>query len=223
MFEPLDQLFIATIIRNKFAKEIEFYMKKSLEYTFDLNVDNATAKVNNVKATNIKTKKISTKNCLMIGIYDITKKTFIFSPIKDLFYETLIKKNDYFYDSFDTLKKLFSNRNLNIREDYHYIIPYLCSIISPDKFNVVRFYSEGYIGYCLIELNYPLNLKKLNNDLEIYHSFYQVYIKSTSKSTQNVSRAIAIKTPFKKNNSKSHYNTYIKKFISHMARTKLKS
>jgi hypothetical protein len=187
-----------------------------------LDLDVATAKKTSIKITNLKTKKVSEVYCLMIGIFDTSKNVFMFSSYKDVIYENLIKRTDYFHDSLSTLKKLFSNRTINITKEKHYIIPYLHAILAPNKLNVVRFTSNSFIGYCLIELNYPLTLYSFEKDLNSYR--YYLELAQTLSNKQKLSRPLSInKQNMNKQNmtNKSHKYKDIKKFVSRMKRTKL--
>jgi hypothetical protein len=232
MFDELDNIFFLSLINGEFAKQVEFYIKKSLEYNFDLEPDIVTSKKDTIKMTNLKTKKVSETSCFMIGIFDTTTNVFAHSAYKNIFYENLIKTN-YFNDSMSTLKKLFSNRTINITREQHYIIPYLCAIVASNKLNVIRFTSEGFIAYCLIELNYPLSLDSFEKDIASYR-FYLETIKimnnplnsksrSLSRSLKNVQHSMqnTIKDNMTNKYHKSHKNKDIKRFVSRMTRTKL--
>ena len=222
MFDLSDQIFFTIIINGEFAKQVDSNTIKSLEYNFDLTLDITTSKTNVIKSTHIKTKKVSEKPCFMIGIYDTNNNNFIFSPLKDIFYKHL-KQTNYFTEASSTIDKLFQNRNLTISEDYHYIIPYLFSVIYYNKLNLVKFVSEGYIGYCLIKLDYPLSLKKIDKDLGMYRFSIQVYNQNKNKlSRTQTKKILTIKSnKSKSNKSKSHKNININKFLSRMSKTRL--
>jgi hypothetical protein len=194
MLSKSDEIFF--ILINNYSKFCEDIINKSLDYKINFTDDDMQKLYGKIEVIDNNNKK-SMHQFAIFSIYDTKTNEFIWiKKIKDILEPYVKKVYENYGIKLNTINKLFANDKIKLEPNLKNTIPYIIALSYSTLNNVIRFVSNQFEIYVLIDLDIPnkVDTNKLIKDLSMYNTALLSYgMKNVSRPQINKSKKLSKK------------------------------